>query len=450
MGTLMRISLLIGILIGVAVSLSGQSGNPASASATVANLPADIFPDSLSRLPLVKREDLDQNGQRIFDLIAGPHRTTRLSGPAALSLYSPRAAEPVELLNRWLRANGVLGPRLTELAILVAARELDQQYEWTGHEPAALRAGVDPAIIDVIRYNKDYAGLEGKDALIVHLGRQLFRERRVDSDLFAKAVELFGRQGTLELATLLGDYAMVGIMMQAVDQHLPPERPSTLPPAAGVGPLIGKPAQFTDPLVRPTKLPADVYPDSLCRLPSVQRENLDADGKRVWDIVVGHDTKTPPIGPVGISFYSPGIAEQMHYLNEYLRKQSVLGPRMTELTIIVAGREMNHQFEWAAHSPQALRAGADQSIVDVIKYDKPLAGLSEKDAAAIRLGRELFRDKKVSSATFAQAVKLFGRQGVVEMVGIMGNYYMVSLMLDVVGQQLRPEWDPSLPVRKAA
>jgi hypothetical protein len=62
----------------------------------------------------------------------------------------------------------------------------------------------------------------------------------------------------------------------------------------------------------------------------------------------------------------------------------------------------------------------------------------------------LFRDKKVSSETFAQAVKLFGRQGVVEMVGIMGNYYMVSLMLDVVGQQLRPEWEPTLPVRQAA
>jgi 4-carboxymuconolactone decarboxylase len=184
----------------------------------------DVLPDSFSRLPLVKRGDLDENGQRIFDLLSGPNRSGRLSGPAALSLYSPRAAEPLELLNRWLRANGVLGPRLTELAILVASRELDQQYEWTGHEPAAVRAGVDSAVIDVIRFNKDYSGLDPKDAIIIRLGRQLFRQRRVDADIFAKAVDLFGRQGTLELAALMGDYAMVGIMLQAVDQHLPPER----------------------------------------------------------------------------------------------------------------------------------------------------------------------------------------------------------------------------------
>jgi 4-carboxymuconolactone decarboxylase len=446
----MRTLLMMGMLIGIVVNLSGQSEKSASASAAVTKLPDDILPDSLSRLPLVKREDLDENGQRVFDLISGPHRTTRLSGPAALSLYSPRAAEPLELLNRWLRANGVLGPRLTELAILVAARELDQQYEWSGHEPAAVRAGVYPTVIDVIRFNKDYSGLDPRDAVIIRLGRQLFRQRRVDSDIFAKAVELFGRQGTLELAALMGDYAMVGIMLQAIDQHLPPERQSTLPPVAGVGPQIGQPGQFTGSIARPAELPADVHPDSLCRLPPIKREDLDANGKRVWDIVVGRDTTTPQLGPVGISFYSPGIAEQMHYLNEYLRKQSILGRRMTELTIIVAGREMNHQFEWAAHSPQALREGVDQSIVDVIKYDKPLSGLGDKDATAIRFGRELFRDKKVSSETFARAVQLFGRQGVVEMVGSMGNYYMVSLMLDVVGQQLRPEWAPTLPVRKAA
>lgn len=446
----MQSLIVVGMLIVVASSLSGQSPEGVSPPAGLAKPADDIFPDSLSRLPLVKRDDLDENGKRVFDLITGPNRTARLSGPAALSLYSPRAAEPLELLNQWLRRKGVLGPRLSELAVLVAARELDQRYEWSGHEPAAVRAGVEPTVIDVIRYNKDYSGLPEKDATIIRLGRQLFRQRRVDSDIFAKAVELFGRQGTLELAALMGDYAMVGIMLQAVDQHLPPDRQSNLPQIAGVGPQIGKPGQFTQPLSKAARLPSDVYADSLCRLPVVKREELDDNGKRVWDLVVGRDAKAPQIGPVGISFYSPGIAEQMHYLNEYLRKQSILGSRLVELTITVAGREMNHQFEWAAHSPQALREGVAPSIIEVIKYDKGLAGLAEKDATIIRFGRELFRDKKVRTETFAQAVRLFGRQGTVEMVGIMGNYYMVSLMLDVVGQQLRPEWEPTLPVRQAA
>ena len=342
----------------------------------------------------------------------------------------------------------MLGPRLTELAILVAAREIDQRYEWGGHEPAALKAGLEPAVIDVIRYNKDYASLADKDATIVRLGRQLFRQRRVDSEIFAHAVALFGRQGTFELATLMGDYAMVGIMLQAVDQQVAPDRPSNLPALTGVGPQIGKPGEFTSPAAKPAQLPSDVFPDSLSRLPEIKREELDENGKRVWDLVVGRDTKVTPIGPVGISFYSPGIAEQMHHLNEYLRKESILGRPLIELSIIVAGREMNHQFEWAAHSPQALNEGVAQSVVDVVKYDRDVAGLGEKEATIINFGRELFRDKKVSSATFGQAVKVFGRQGTIEMAGLMGNYYMVSLMLDVVGQQLRNDWSPTLPVRK--
>jgi 4-carboxymuconolactone decarboxylase len=151
---------------------------------------------------------------------------------------------------------------------------------------------------------------------------------------------------------------------------------------------------------------------------------------------------------MGLSFYSPGIAEQIHYLNEYLRKQSILGRPLIELAITVAGREMNHQFEWAAHSPAALKEGVAQSVIDAVKFDRDVSGLGDKEAAIIDFGRELFRDKKVSTATFSRTVKIFGRQGAVEIAGLMGNYYMVSLMLDVVGQQLNRGWEPTLPVRQ--
>ena len=223
------LTILMGIVIVIAVNGSGQSKGGAAAA---------LGPSSfryLSRLSLPASAGEARRFRRYRkkrSLTQAPGREGRMSGPAALAMYSPQMAEPIEALNRWLRRNGVLGPRLTELAILVAAREIDQRYEWGGHEPAALRAGVEPAVIDVIRYNKDYATLADKDATIVRLGRQLFRQRRVDSEIFAHTVALFGRQGTFELATLMGDYAMVGIMLQAVDQQVSPERPSNLPPLA--------------------------------------------------------------------------------------------------------------------------------------------------------------------------------------------------------------------------
>jgi len=197
--------------------VNGQSG-----------LPADVLPDSLSRLPLVKRADLDENGKRVYDKVGGANRTTPLIGPAGISLYSPKAAEPIHELNQYLRTS-VIGSRYFELCALVAAREFDQQYEWTGHETAALRAGVEPSLIDVIKYNKDVTGLAEKDSTVIRVGRALFRDHKVSPALFAKTVELFGRQGALEISAIMGDYAMAAVILTMADQHLPADRKPLLP-----------------------------------------------------------------------------------------------------------------------------------------------------------------------------------------------------------------------------
>jgi 4-carboxymuconolactone decarboxylase len=201
----------------------------AGAAAQTRPLPADINSESYSRLPLVKRDQMDENGKRVYVLIVGKDRTSPLLGPAGVSLYSPGAAVPIRELNEYLRQKGVLGSRLTEIAILVAAREIDQQYEWSGHEPGALRVGVEQSIIDVVKYDKEVAGLGEKESVIIRFGRQLFREKKLSSALLADAERLFGKQGTVELATLMGDYAMAGILLHAVDQHLPPDRKELLP-----------------------------------------------------------------------------------------------------------------------------------------------------------------------------------------------------------------------------
>ena len=228
----MRILIWIGALIAVVATASGQSGTGAPAPVRSATLPADVYPDSLNRLPVVKREQMDENGKRVYDFSAGgAGKVAQPTGPGAIALYSPGAAEPMRRLNEYLRREGsLLGNRLTELAILVAAREIDQQYVWSAHEPAALRAGVAQPVIDVIKYGKDVSGLGEKETVIIRFGRQLFREHKLSSDTFAKAVELFGKQGTVELVTLMGDYTMNGLMLDALDQHLPADRKALLPP----------------------------------------------------------------------------------------------------------------------------------------------------------------------------------------------------------------------------
>jgi 4-carboxymuconolactone decarboxylase len=207
-----------------------QTGNGAS-SATSAVLPKDIDPQSFSRLPVVKRDDLDEDGKRIYDELAGgPGKTVTATGPAAISLYSPKVAESIQMLNQYLRFHGVLKPRDFEVVILVVAREFDQQYEWSGHEMGARAANVPQPLIDAIKYKKSEVGVYSeRDGLLVKFASQLLHQHKLDSDVYAKAVETFGKQGTLELATIIGDYAMAAIMLNATDQHLPPGREQLLP-----------------------------------------------------------------------------------------------------------------------------------------------------------------------------------------------------------------------------
>jgi 4-carboxymuconolactone decarboxylase len=191
-------------------------------------LPADVDPESLSRLPALTRDQLDDEGKRAYDLVVGDGPRP-LTGPAAVSMYSPKVAEAFHLLNQYLRNDGVLTPRDYEVAILHAAWEFEQAYEWAAHEPAARRFGVPDAVIDTIKYDREPVGLEKKDELIIRFGRALFRDHVVDSELYAEVVEHFGQQGMVEIATIMGDYVMVGFVLTAADQRLPPGRVDTLP-----------------------------------------------------------------------------------------------------------------------------------------------------------------------------------------------------------------------------
>ena len=201
----------------------------ASAQQAAAPLPPDIDPVTLTRLPQLTRADLNDEGKAIYDKIVGDGAVPT-TGPVSVSLHSPRIAQPWSDLNGFLRYNGDLSERHTEVAICVAAWEIEQQYEYSAHEPAALRFGAPQAVIDTIKYDKEPVGLSPEETIIIRLGRQLMREHKVDSDIYAEAVRLFGRKGVVELATVMGDYVMVGMVLTTIDQHLPPNRPALLPP----------------------------------------------------------------------------------------------------------------------------------------------------------------------------------------------------------------------------
>ena len=91
-----------------------------------------------------------------------------------------------------------------------------------------------------------------------------------------------------------------------------------------------------------------------------------------------------------------------------------------ELAILPTARELDSQFEWAAHEPEALNEGISPEIIEVIKHRKGTNGLDEADAIVIELGREIFGARKVASATFPRSLGQFGRRALVDLVALMG------------------------------
>lgn len=197
------------------------------------SLPPDIYPESGSRLPPVNRSELDAAGQKEFDALVartGGASLAGLRGPGGLNLHSPKAAAYLNGLSQYLRHESGMSPRVREIAILVTAREMDQQFEWAMHEPNALKDGVPQQTIDAIKFGEPTAGLDEADAVIVELGRQVFGRHRVESALFARARGMFGDRGLVELVLLMGSYASIAALLTAFDAQLAPEQQPLLPP----------------------------------------------------------------------------------------------------------------------------------------------------------------------------------------------------------------------------
>jgi 4-carboxymuconolactone decarboxylase len=188
-----------------------------------AKLPADLDPQSRARLPYLKKADMDTKGQKLLETFASKDDTLR--GPLAFAAYNPSVAQALLDLHNAAVTGGTLDPHTRELAILVACRETNYSLEWNGHEASGLKAGIDPKMIDVVRNNRALDGLSEKDAAVIRFGRQMLHDKKVDSATFAKAVELWGKRGTMDMVAVMNTYAVSGYFAIAVDERSPEGRP---------------------------------------------------------------------------------------------------------------------------------------------------------------------------------------------------------------------------------
>ena len=181
--------------------------------------------------PVTDREPLDAAGKQAWDAVA-ERRGGRVGGPFGILMHSPAAAERVARVGDHVRFDLDLNPAERELAIITTAREFDVEVEWGGHSRLALEAGVPEATIDIVAKRGDVSGLTAHEAQIITFIRELVGPKRRVSEATFKALQSrLGDRTMVDLATLVGYYAMLGCALNTFEAPAGPgARP--LPPIA--------------------------------------------------------------------------------------------------------------------------------------------------------------------------------------------------------------------------
>jgi 4-carboxymuconolactone decarboxylase len=119
---------------------------------------------------------------------------------------------------------------------------------------------------------------------------------------------------------------------------------------------------------------------------------------------------------------------------------------LTELAILTSAREHDQPYEWSLHEMEALAVGLNPAVIDVVRHQKGLTGVPEKESSIIQIGREIFQTHKLTSETYTRALKLFGESNLVDLVDLMASYTATAIRLSAFNQQLPPGWKQFLPL----
>lgn len=183
-----------------------------------------------ARVPYVEREELDPEGQEIYDRIRRDRNAPRVGLQFRALLHSPKAAGYLTSMGAQLRFQSAMPENLKELAIILVAREWNSDIEWTGHAVLAAKAGVSDGSIEAIRTGRAPAQLTGEEQAIARFVHELVRHKNVPDDVFAAVHTLLGTQGAVDLTLTCSYYTALCLAQIALKSEMEPAKVSTLRP----------------------------------------------------------------------------------------------------------------------------------------------------------------------------------------------------------------------------
>ena len=180
------------------------------------------------------------------------------------------------------------------------------------------------------------------------------------------------------------------------------------------------------------------------RLPAIPPEQWTDEQKKVAEAIAS-GPRGQIRGPFLALLRSPGLAHTVQQVGEYLRFKSPLERRIAEMATLMAARHWTQQYEWQSHHAHAMKAGLNPAIADAIAEGRRPTGMANDEETLYDMLTEALHNQSVCDVTYARAVKIFGEQGVIELIAVAGYYAMLAMILNIGRKALPPGKEAMLP-----
>lgn len=167
----------------------------------------------------------------------------------------------------------------------------------------------------------------------------------------------------------------------------------------------------------------------MSRLPDLAYEQMSDEQKRIHDEIAS-GPRGAVVGPLKVWLHSPALADRAQKLGAYARYHSSLPPHLSELAILVTGSIWKADFEWYAHVGPARDAGIPAAVIDAIRAGAEPTLTDEPSQAVYRVACEMHENRRLSDDTYIFASRALGEQGLVDLIGILGYYTLISMTLN--------------------
>lgn len=167
----------------------------------------------------------------------------------------------------------------------------------------------------------------------------------------------------------------------------------------------------------------------MARIPKINPQDMTAEQQAVHDDIAS-GPRGEVVGPLAVWLNRPKLADTAQKLGQYCRYDSSLPPRLSELAILTTARIWNATFEWQSHEPPARAAGLADEVITALAKDETPDFKNFDEEVVYRIARDLNLDRRISDELYLRGEELLGRDGLVDLIGVLGYYSLISMTIN--------------------